>query len=687
MLSRRRFLQAGGGAVALAAVRRRAYAFQQSPAIRKFNQALPGLGPSGIPVASPVSAANSPVDAYQLEIREFQQRILPPPYGKTTFWGYVDANPAIADNPRYLGPVIVARKDKPVQLIVTNKLPNKHILPVDTTLMGAEPGQDVNRTAVHLHGGFVTWNYDGGPFAWFAPDGRTGVSFLNGTGVKGQAQHYYPNQQSARLMWYHDHAIGITRLNAYAGIASAYLLGDDFEDSLVALGAVPSTQIPLVIQDKSFKSDGSLWYPSQYEYRDIPDLPEPWGPLSQATVNSLTGQTGRWESEGGAPPLVSCVPEYFSDTILVNGAVYPVASVPATQVRFRILNASQARFYNLQLYYESAEAPGEADLGRPGPPMIQIGTEGGFLFSPVVLNNPPSQIAWDTNPASPTFGNVNRYNLLLAPAERADLIIDFASASGKSLILYNDAPAPFPGGDQRNDYFTGDLNMAPIGGAPPTLAGQSPNTRTLLKFTVGPARAASGGISSSSLVFSLTGLLASAADPMTQFQGMRMRDVTLNEDMDQFGRLIQRLGTNTKPPGSASFGRGYMDPATETPRSGDVEIWRIFNLTGDTHPIHFHLVNVQVLGRQPFDAANYTGTPKLKFIGPFRGPDPNEFGYKETVRVNPNEMTMVIIKFQLPKVPFAVPQSPRTGGYEYVWHCHILEHEEHDMMRPLVVSP
>jgi len=626
------------------------------------------------------------MDTYQLQIRQFRQQILPPPYGKTTFWGYVDANPAIADNPRYLGPVILAKKDRPVEFIVTNKLPNKHILPVDTTLMGAEPNQNVNRATVHLHGGFTPWNSDGGPFTWFTPDGQTGVSFVNGTGVPGQARYYYPNQQSARQMWYHDHALGITRLNAYAGIASAYLLSDNFEDSLIAAGLIPSTQIPLIIQDKSFNADGSLWYPSQYEYLNIPNLPNPWEPLSQVTVNGFAGQTGRWESTGGTPPLISCVPEYFSDTILVNGAVYPVAGVPAAPVRFRVLNASQARFYNLQLYYESAHTPGEADLTKPGPGMVQIGTEGGFLFSPAVLNDPPRQIAWDTNPASPTFGNVTGYNLLLAPAERADLIINFASAAGKNLILYNDAPAPFPGGDQRNDYFTGDLNMTPIGGAPKTLPGQSPNTRTLLKFTVSPTLPASAGVSvDTSPNSSLAQFLASAADPMTHFQGLRTRNLTLNEDMDEYGRLIQRLGTNVRIPGSASFGRAYSDPPTETPRAGDTEIWRIFNLTGDTHPIHFHLVNVQVIGRQPFAAANYNGIPT--FTGPFRGPDPNEIGYKETVRVNPNEMTMVIMQFQLPKVPFAVPVSPRTGGYEYVWHCHILEHEEHDMMRPLIVSP
>jgi spore coat protein A len=131
-----------------------------------------------------------------------------------------------------------------------------------------------------------------------------------------------------------------------------------------------------------------------------------------------------------------------------------------------------------------------------------------------------------------------------------------------------------------------------------------------------------------------------------------------------------------------------MDQATETPKAGTVEIWRIFNLTGDTHPIHFHLVNVQVLSRQAFDINRFMSRGGIvKFTGPARVPDANELGYKETVRMNPGEVTTVIMKFDLPIVPFAVPQSPRTGGYEYVWHCHILEHEEHDMMRPLVVQP
>ena len=128
-----------------------------------------------------------------------------------------------------------------------------------------------------------------------------------------------------------------------------------------------------------------------------------------------------------------------------------------------------------------------------------------------------------------------------------------------------------------------------------------------------------------------------------------------------------------------SYGRNYMDAPTEVYSNGQTVVWDIYNNTGDTHPMHFHLANVQVIGKAPFTKV---GTPDAAFSPP----DPNYRGWKETVRMNPGEVTRVIMKFTLPKVPFAVPPSPRTGGNEYVWHCHILEHEEHDMMRPLVIN-
>jgi spore coat protein A len=697
-LNRREFLKwtgvAGAGFTLLP---RTAWAFSQSPTgLRKFIQALPGLGPSGIPVAAPNTTSYPGADLYEIEVGQYQQQFHPdlPP---ATLRGYADRVNGLLSggrpNHRYLGGAIVAKKDRPVWLKVKNNLPDgPHPLPVDSTLMGAEQGQNDNRICTHLHGGFVPWTSDGGPYAWIDPHGNVGPGFVpsvNGTGTSGEILLYYPNQQTGRLMWYHDHAVGITRLNAYVGIASAYLLVDDYEQDLLNRQILPSNQIPLVIQDKSFVSKaaiqngyqwgkvGDLWYPYLYE-------PDRWeqgsdaDPQAQGVITPL--------------PVPSCVPEFFSDTAIVNGAAWPYVEVQPRHYRFRILNGSQARFYNLQLYYEGAS--GEANLARPGPRIIQIGTEGGFLRQPVALNNPPQQIDFD-----PVTGNATRYTLLLAPAERADVIIDFSNVPvGSRLILYNDAPAPFPGGDPLVDYYTGDPDQTAVGGAPSTQPGYGPNTRTLLQFRVvrlvgAPDPASMNTLEAQAVNGGQSSTLSANVPPSLNPKGrVIVRDLTLNEDFDEYGRLIQRLGTGvaagTNNQGLPTWARNYMDPATETPKAGTTEIWRIFNLTGDTHPIHFHLVNVQVLSRQAFDVERFmTKNGAIRFTGSARLPDSNELGYKETVRMNPLECTTVIMKFDLPTTPFCVPQSSRTGGYEYVWHCHILEHEEHDMMRPLIVKP
>ena len=654
----------------LGAVRKRILArpwiqdYSSSPALRKFIQPINGLGAAGIPVASPTTDPN-PIagvtyDYYRMEIGEFTQLVHPDLPKATKLWGYADiANPSSGGH-RYLGGVIVAKAGKPVKMTVTNNLPAVHPLPVDTSLMGAEMGP--NRAVTHLHGGFTPWSTDGGPFAWYAPNGAHGESFLNPGPNPGQADYFYTNDQSGRLLWYHDHALGTTRLNAYAGLASAYIIRDDIEATMIDMGILPSAEVPLVIQDKSFKlvddawgKAGDLWYPSFYD-------PNKWelGPHKQL------------------PPVPSCVPEFFSDTVVVNGAVSPFLDVQPQAYRFRILNACQARFLNIQLYY--ADSSGMvADLGKAGPSFIQIGTEGGFLQAPVVLNNPPRRIGFD-----PNTGNANSFTLLLAPAERADLIIDFSQVPvGSKLILFNDSPAPFPGGDPINDHSGLDRGpdtssllqfrvVAPQG-AKQTL--RMPAALTALKkwMTVSAREGRSAGLSPR--------VSSNSSLPMVD----NIRDLTLNEDFDDFGRLMQLCGTTTRSfVGASTFGRTYIDEPTEVVSSGSTEIWRIFNLTADTHPVHFHLVNAQVLSRQAFDAANFNGNPVL--LGNPRKPDPNEMGLKETVRMDPGEMTEVIMKFDLPTVPFNVPDSPRTGGAEYVWHCHILEHEEHDMMRPLVVK-
>jgi spore coat protein A, manganese oxidase len=706
MISRRKFLKisalAGTGLMLpLRFVGRgQAFAYAQSPVnIRKFVVPLPGLGPNGIPALTPRTAIDpltgQLTDYYSIKMAQFTQQLHPdlPPTG-SKLWGYADAS---GSGQRYLGGVIVAQKGRPVRLTVKNRLPNSHPLPVDTTLMGAEPGQQVNRAVVHLHGGFTPWNSDGIPSSWFTPaGGPVGETFLNPGSVPGSAEYYYTNDQSARMAWYHDHAMATTRLNVYAGLVTAYLIRDDLENHLIDSGVIPSNELPLIIQDKTFVDGtdpnyrwgrkGDLWYPYLYEKNSQPDGKGRWDYGPDVDPPALVTNP--------VLPIPSAVPEFFCDTMLVNGTCYPFLEVQPRHYRFRILNGAQARFFNLQLYYADATGT-EANLAKPGPRMIQIGTEGGFLPFPVALNNPPAQIGFD-----PITGLATRYNLLLAPAERADIIIDFSQVPvGAKLILYNDAPAPFPMGDPRNDYVTGGPDQSPFGGAPTTLPGMGPNSQTLVQFRVVPLSGAAdppsmgilemlavkGGAFFGNLYNNLLPIIAKCDAK----RAARVRILTLNEDFDDYGRLIQRLGTGVQNgvnnQGLPTWARGYMDDPTETPKAGDTEIWQICNLTGDTHPIHFHLVNVNILSRQPFDAANFNGTPV--YTGPARVPDANEDGWKETVRMNPGEVTTVVMKFDLPKVPFHVPVSPRTGGHEYVWHCHILEHEEHDMMRPLVVQP
>jgi len=533
------------------------------------------------------------------------------------------------------------------------------------------------------------------------------------------------------MVWYHDHAMGLTRLNAYAGIASAYIITDDFEAFLINHGFLPDlVGIPLIIQDKTFFDPakdpaypvtgaraGDLWYPYDYE------------------KNSLPNGKGRWDygpdvdpptPVSGALPSISIVPEFFSDTAMVNGAPYPVLNITDKTFRFRILNGSQARFWHLNLYREGPSTPGELLVVNgtpvPGPAMVQVGTEGGFLPQSVVHPNGipcPRDLAAD--PSGNTANPDGPFNLLLAPAERADLLIDFTGMKGQSFLLYNDAPAPFPGGDPRSDYYTGDPDFTNpannpyglSGGAPSTQPLYGPNTRTIMRFAVSPSSGPAGPMPNLSsldmaLGFNFTGgnpgvapqqqpLLASFDG--TQFiipAGTRILNKTLNEDFDEFGRLLQRGGTDqvfTNSQGLPTFGQGYMDSITEVVSAGAVQVWDFYNTTMDTHPWHFHLVNVQIVGRGVY-ATDSQGLPIFGSFTDLNGnpgqltpPNPNELGWKETVRMNPGEITRVIMRFDLPKIPktMGTPLSPRTGGHEYVHHCHILEHEEHDMMRVLKV--
>jgi spore coat protein A len=666
-----------------------AAAFSQSDKLRKFIQPLRGVGGVGIPLAQADTAARPwwqpGVTHYTIGIRQFTDQLHPDLPNPTRLWGF---GQGAAENFRHLGGIIAVKRGTPVQITFRNHLPPRHILPVDDTIMGVMGNQN-NRADVHLHGGVVPWTSDGGPHAWWDPDGHQGPSFLNNAVLRpgqvvpaNEAEYYYPNNQGSRLAWYHDHSFGTTRLNAYAGIASGYVIYDDYELSLVSVGHLPGPLDPrtvyMVFQDKIFVADkiekrdptwptimphsraGDLWYAHVYD-------PDRWD-LSP-------------DQPAGPPPDPSVVPEFFGDTILVNGTVFPFLEVERRQYRFRLLNACQARFLNPRLVYSKGQ---DDEPGRvAGPAFVQIGTEGGFLPAPVYLDG--------TSPAA--TGGPTPAQLLLAPAERADLIVDLRNVpAGSRLILVSDASAPYPEGDPINDYFPANPST------PSSRPGFGPNTRTLLQIRV---KARSGAADPP---ISLPGSFK-PTDPFVikQKPGVPtpnpvhagVRRLTLNEAFDEHGRLIQFLGTDlpagpTPVGGTPEFGQPYGNLPTEIVQAGTEEVWEIANLTGDTHPIHFHLVNVQVLSRQAFDVDHYAGgAPTLTL--PAVAPDDNELGWKETVRMNPGEVTRVWMRFDLPVVPFTVPASPRLfnrygiHGAEYVWHCHILDHEEHDMMRPLVV--
>jgi spore coat protein A len=610
-------------------------------------------------VYSSTVAGCTPFDFYELAMRSFTDQLHPnlPP---TTLFGYGNKT---GNSFRHLGGAIIANQGRAVRVRFHNELPQTHILPVDMTVPGllADAAGAPNRAAVHLHGGHVPWTSDGGPHNWFTgstakPD-ASGISFeqwlpdLDGTMT---GDYWYPNTESARLMWFHDHAMGNTRLNAYAGLASGYIVRDSIEAGLIAKGGIPEREIPLVFQDKVFKPDGQLWYPDFYDQQFFALAP------------------------GGLPlPSPSLVPEFWGDTMLVNGTVAPFVDVEPRKYRLRLLNACNTRVLALTVVTaQGTTFPDNAEPDRQKKhPVVQnlIGTEGGFLDGAVAPK-----------------GVVMR-EIVLAPAERADVVIDFTGATpGSYYILHNDAPVPFPGGTPLADFHPRNPKLAVQ-----PLPGYTPNTRTLLQFRVKPL--AGTPDAAPDPMWALPTMARLAPSGATQSLPVLVRELTLNEAIDQYGRLSQLLGAVAVVPNrpNAMFGLEYMDPATEVVTAGQTEVWRISNLTADTHPIHFHLANVQILSRQGINAKQFNGIPG--FNGKARGPNPDEVGWKETVKMHPEEATTVIMKFDLPPAPVVpvnnvpttvtVPFSRRTpGSYEYVWHCHILEHEEHDMMRPMLVN-
>ncbi|GAA2228374.1 multicopper oxidase domain-containing protein [Kitasatospora cystarginea] len=582
------------------------------------------------------------VDRYTIGVRQFRQQVLPPGNPATTVWGYG----SVRHRGTFSFPALTIEAEfgRAVRVTWMNQLRNAqgrylpHLLPVDPTLHWANPpgglsGRD-SRPAftstpgpyrgpvpivTHLHGGLNEEESDGYAEAWYLPDARDiprgyasvgsfyeefgrkfAVRFGQGWG-SGAAVFQYANRGRAATLWFHDHALGVTRLNVYAGLAGFYLLrgGPDDLPQGVLPGPAPKPadppgtryyEIPVVIQDRSFNNDGSLSYPTSRAFFD--------------------GFKGPYVPGSDIAPIWN--PEFFGNSIVTNGRTWPVLSVEPRRYRFRFLNGCNSRFLILKIIADrSARRP-----ASPALPFWQIGSDGGFLPAPV-----------------------QRDQLLTAPAERADVIVDFTSLPvGTELYLVNEAPdAPFQGGTAGTDFEPAD----------PRTTGQ------VMKFVVRPLTAPDTTVPPAHLALPAFRPLGPAS---------RTRKLSLNEvnsaRLNGVGPRAVLLGT-LGPDGKPVL-MGWDGPITEDPALGATEIWEFHNLTKDAHPIHIHEVQFQVVDRQPAGQAA-------------RPPDPWENGFKDTVITYPNGVTRVRVKFDQPG--------------RYMWHCHMLDHEDNEMMRPYRIGP
>jgi spore coat protein A len=656
----------GGGTTALAAIP----GGTLDPArIPKYVDAL--LVPPVMPRAGTVKRrGGANVDYYEISMRQFRQQILPVGMPATTVWGYgaVSARSGrglTMHNAPSL--TIEARWNRPVRVKWINDLVDSdgnylpHLLPVDPTLHWANPpgglaerdGQPSSLEdprpytgpvpmVTHLHGAVAVGDEsDGYPEAWYLPAAgniptgyaETGTwydffadkaaSRFGVTWGPGFATCQYPNPDRARTEWYHDHALGMTRANVYAGPAGFYLIrggpsGDKAViDSRSGTAAVlpgpapregdtfPSRkeygEIPLAIQDRAFNTDGSLFYPDSREFFDGATAEDP-GFIPDTDLSPI------WN------------PEFFGNTLIVNGNTWPFATVRQRRYRFRVLNGCQSRFLILDF------------SGIPGVEVWQIGNEGGFLPAPVDL----------------TAAHGNR--LLMALAERADLIVDFTHVPVGRHVLGNVGPdEPFGGGEPGDDFDVAD----------PDSTGQ------VMEFRV---------------------VRATGPDPTTPPRFLQLPAIAPLPAASTTRRLalIEMMSTSWDGPAQALLGtvdasgmpreEMWADPVTERPALGDTEVWEFYNFTADAHPVHVHEVAFEVVDRQGLITDDDGETePPARLRGAPRAPEAWEAGVKDTVIAYPGEVTRVKARFLTPG--------------RYVWHCHILEHEDNEMMRPYQVGP
>src|SRR5215471_11924621 len=603
--------------------------------IPKFKNQLIRL-PTFVPIGTkrePSTGRNLPL--YEVTEETVQIPLLPQGFPTTKSYAYGGkVNLAGPGEPANIvtafsvpGPTFEATVNQRIFVHYINDLHGPHMFPVDPTIMAANPNnapiptppfkpfppgyqqfQEPIVTVPHLHGGVTPSDSDGFPLSWFSEDlERTGPTFSGST-------FEYFNGQLPTTLWYHDHALGMTRLNIAAGLEGTYILRDPAHDTVAPLLPQGRFEVPLFIMDKAFNTDGSIHFT---QVGDNPGIHPYWDP------------------------------EYFGDTILVNGKVWPNLNVERRQYRFRIVNGSNARFYDLSL--------------SNGQSFIQIGADGSYLPAPATVTD-----------------------AFIAPCERADILVDFSNLpAGTKIVLTNSANAPFPGGDPV-DANTGVVMQFTVQNTTPVHPRPLPSTLITI-----PTLVETPGIGNPKLF-------------------------TLNEQESDTGDPVAVL----------IDGQHFDADITEIPRVGTTESWYFQNLTEDAHPIHIHLCEFQLEDRQliqrdrfrayweslngstlPLDhptvRANVetavfdpaTGTTHDFLTGPSEPPSPRESGWKDTFVAPPGKVTRVLIRFapQYTKQSDLVPRfNPfpfdSTAGPGYVWHCHILDHEDNDMMRPMKIT-
>jgi FtsP/CotA-like multicopper oxidase with cupredoxin domain len=564
-------------------------------------------------------------NTYTVNMREFVQQILPPSTGKTTkTWGYGGlAKDAVTGTPLGFiqnspGPTFETTKGTLITVKWVNDISSPSLFAVDPTIHWANPngmatpsppylpfpdGYEQAQSPVplvtHVHGLEVQSTSDGGPNAWFTSDGDHGPGYSTLTSTDPNAAIYnYPNSQPPTTLFYHDHALGMTRTNLASGLAGFYLERSKNDPNANKLPS-GKYEVPLAIQDRSFNDDGSFAFPN---------------------VGVNPDDHPYW------------YPEFFGNTIMVNGKIWPNMNVDQGQYRLRIVDGSNARFYTLRF--------------SNGMSFTQIGSDGGYLRAPVSLTS-----------------------ITIAPGERADILVDFSKlAPGAKVIMQNSAKTPFPTGDPVNPATTGQIMQFNVTSQPGQKARQLP---TILN------------------------------PQLTKFPSLGTPTTT------RIKTLYEVTNTTSDTPMMVTLdGQMWDNPISEQPKLGATEEWKIPNLTGDAHPIHIHLTQWQVVSRQAFDVERYTADwitandnkappygpnhatvpldPKDYLTGPPRGPDANEQGWKDTVRMNPGEVTVVKVRFAPIDGSKDYPFDALVGP-GYVWHCHIVDHEDNEMMRPYVV--